>query len=242
MTVYRYMQIEEFLNLIVNNKLILKYPGNWPDSLEDLFNKSFTNEECCNNLIDCYSRKYNISIEDVKSDLAIISNLLLKSRCQCWSFDGNNQNLWEINNIRKIRVCVENDSLKKLNLCCDKVSYLDVIDISTLIDAFYSSNRNPFSMLFLKSKDYSDEFEFRIVKYPKNHFGSYYLCGESLTKALINNWVSLKESIGVEPIEIDYDKRNIKSVMVNPKADDAFATLVKEKCRDYLSNDVFVTK
>lgn len=56
--VYRYMSKDEFVDIIQNQKLTLKYPGNWPDKLEIFFLKSFETKEACTELIKQYQKIY----------------------------------------------------------------------------------------------------------------------------------------------------------------------------------------
>ena len=85
--VYRYMRYTEFLDIIRFNRLTLRYPGLWPDKLEALFLKCFENETKLNELCSVYHGKHTgYSVCDVKSDFQILSSLLIKFRCQCWTY------------------------------------------------------------------------------------------------------------------------------------------------------------
>lgn len=106
--VYRYMRYTEFLDIIRFNRLTLRYPGLWPDKLEALFLKCFENETKLNELCSVYHGKHTgYSVCDVKSDFQILSSLLIKFRCQCWTYKEDDLVMWnERNSQETVRICV----------------------------------------------------------------------------------------------------------------------------------------
>ena len=52
--IYRYMNYNEFLDILRFNRLTLRYPGQWPDKFEMLFLKCFENETELNRLSSTY--------------------------------------------------------------------------------------------------------------------------------------------------------------------------------------------
>lgn len=175
--IYRYMSYNEFLDIIRFKRLTLRYPGRWPDKLEMLFLRCFENEEELNRLSSAYHNKLtNYSEYDVKSDFQIMSAILIKTRCQCWTYKEDDLVMWnERNSNETVRICINKESLDKYEneedggrIIHGDVSYLSEISCETLLDIF-AENRKISRLALMKKDVFSYEDEHRVMFLPTDY-------------------------------------------------------------------------
>jgi len=166
LTIYRYLKLSDFINLLNNQKLILKKPRSWNDEFENIilekYEKSFQKAQIKRNYRDCLF-------------------------AQCWSLSPNNKDLWKFhaspNEIisNEIRISttigklheeltIRNNQVKEHSCFIGKVSYLKSEEILSKMDEFIGVFRNSpddtrkiaESALF-KRDEYKDEKEIRLI-------------------------------------------------------------------------------
>lgn len=237
--IYRYMRYTEFLDIIRFNRLTLRYAGLWPDKLEMLFLRCFENEAEINRLSSIYLERYtNYSEYDVKNDFQILSSLLIKSRCQCWTYNEDDLVMWnERSSQETVRICVNKQSLDKYEKALDNgkiihrdISYCSKVSIETLFDAFMKNRKVP-ELIIIKKDVFSYENEHRLVLVPNDysfHTSSY---GNTLCECLQRHFYGLKAEFGLSDRYLNFDINDIENVKVSPYASDNFASLVENDCR-----------
>mgnify|MGYP005942907619 CR=1 FL=1 len=162
--VYRYMRYTEFLDIIRFQRLTLKYPGLWPDKLEALFLKHFENDDNVKKVIDIYKSKYDsYTLDDIKSDLQIISSVLIKTRCQCWSHKEDDLVMWnERGGSEIVRIAVPKKSFDKYRECGlihRAINYVAKVDLNQLLERFVKDRIVTEFILMKKSVfEYEDEY------------------------------------------------------------------------------------
>ena len=194
------MRYTEFLDIIRFNRLTLRYPGLWPDKLEALFLKCFENGTELNRLSSVYlGKRTDYSAYDVKSDLKILSSLLIKFRCQCWTYKEDDLVMWnERNSQETVRICVNKQNLDKYEKACydgkiihRDVSYCPKVSIDPLLDIFMKNRMVP-ELILMKKDVFSYEDEHRLMFMPNDysfHTSSY---GNTLSECLQRHFYGIK--------------------------------------------------
>ncbi len=236
--IYRYMNYNEFLDILRFNRLTLRYPGQWPDKLEMLFLKCFENETELNRLSSTYQNKLpNYSVFDVKSDFQILSAILIKTRCQCWTYKEDDLVMWnERNSNEAVRICINKASLDKYEKACDEgriihrdISYHSEVSCETLLKSFAKNRKIP-QFVLIKKDVFSYEDEHRVVFLPPNHFFHTASYGYTLSECLQRHFYGIKGEFGTLDRHLSFDINDIEDVKVNPNASGAFTDLVKSDC------------
>lgn len=231
----------EFIDTIRFCRLTLRYPGLWQDKLESLFLKSFESDDKINKLAKIYEEKYpSYSIYDIKSDFQIISSLLIKTRCQCWTYKEDDIIMWnERNSNLSVRIGVpvccfdkyEKNSEKRRLIHRD-VNYLPKVNISTLLDCFVK-DRVITELVLTKKMVFMYEDEHRLILLPENHSFSTPTYGNTLSECLRRHFYGTKDEFGLLDEHFAFDIKDIINVKVNPNATDDFAKLVQMDCEQF---------
>ena len=241
--VYRYMSKEEFVDVIKNHRLTLKYPGNWPDKLEAFFLKIFETEEACVELIRKYQNIYpNYSEMDIKSDFQIISALLVRARCQCWTKNKDDMRMWTERPNETICISIKRETFERMGIKHSVVSYKPEITIDGILDSFVSAERWVPKLIAEKKKDdFEYENEVRIYKLPIDcDFRGCGIIADSLSDYLTQNYRWLKDRFKQEDEKIEFNPRDICEVLIHPKASIEFIEEIQKLCDDYLQSDMRV--
>ena len=236
--IYRYMSYNEFLDIVRFRRLTLRYPGVWPDKLELLFLRCFENDEYLNKLTTVYHKKIpNYSECDIKSDFQILSSVLIKTRCQCWTYKEDDLVMWnERNSNETVRICVKKESFDKYEKACDEgeiihrdISYQPKITCENLFDSFIEDRKVP-HFIFAKKDVFEYEHEHRLALFPKDHFFHTSSYGNTVSECLQRHFFGIKSEFGMFEKYFVFNINDIENVKVNPNASNAFADLVKYDC------------
>ncbi|MBR0466068.1 MAG: hypothetical protein IJJ40_01045 [Clostridia bacterium] len=236
--IYRYINYSEFLDILINNRLLLKYPGNWPDKLEMLFLKSFETARELDKLSMEYRRKYlNYSIEDTKSDFKIISSLLIRTRCQCWTYKEDDLNLWNDRHCNEsVRIGVNKNifdhykSESSRHLVHKDVIYTPSVNYQGVVNKFAKGGRQITDLVTIKKSVFEYEHEHRLVLLPDNYGCSTHSYGDTLSENLHRYFLGVKSEFGSQGEYISFDPHNIVSVKASPYSSDEFSRLVENDC------------
>jgi len=239
--IYRYMSYSEFLDILFFNRLTMRYPGNWPDKLEALFLKSFEKQKEINKLADEYGKIYpNYSLLDTISDFQIISSVLIKSRCQCWTHKENDLVLWnERKGNESVRIGVREELFDKYDvqgkgvLVHRDVKYIPKVIYKTIINLFVEADRRVTDFVTVKKNVFKYENEHRLVLLPNDHSFSTPSYGDTLSEALSRHFLGTKSEFGLQDKYIVFDPQNIVSVKSSPYSTDAFSKLVEVDCKRF---------
>ena len=235
--VYRYMRYTEFLDIIRFQRLTLKYPGLWPDKLEALFLKHFENDDNVKKVIDIYKSKYDsYTLDDIKSDLQIISSVLIKTRCQCWSHKEDDLIMWnERGGSEIVRIAVPKKSFDKYRECGlihRAINYVAKVDLNQLLERFVK-DRIVTEFILMKKSVFEYEDEYRIVLLPQNHNFSFSSYGNNLSEFLCRHFHGLKSEFKLAEKYLPFDAHDIMNVKISPYAMDNFSKLVKADCEQF---------
>lgn len=235
--VYRYMSYAEFLDIIRFNRLTLKYPGIWPDKLEALFLKHFESDDNVKKVIEIYKNKYkSFPLDDVKNELQIISAVLIKTRCQCWTHKEDDLVMWnERNGSEFVRIAVMKksfDKYREYGLVHRAINYVEKVDLNKLLDHF-ANERIVTEFVLMKKSIFKYEDEYRLVLLPKDYFFKTHSYGDSLPEFLCRHFHGLRSQFGLIDSHLDFDIHDIKDVKISPYATDNFSKLVEADCKQY---------
>ena len=236
--VYRYMRYTEFLDIIRFQRLTLKYPRLWPDKLEALFLKHFENDDNVKKVIDIYKSKYDsYTLDDIKSDLQIISSVLIKTRCQCWSHKEDDLVMWnERGGSEIVRIAVPKKSFDKYRECGlihRAINYVAKVDLNQLLERFVK-DRIVTEFILMKKSVFEYEDEYRIVLLPQNHNFSFSSYGNNLSEFLCRHFHGLKSEFKLAENYLPFDAHDIMNVKISPYAMDNFSKLVKADCEQFV--------
>ena len=235
--VYRYMSYAEFLDIIRFQKLTLKYPGLWPDKLEALFLKHFESDDNVKKVIGIYKNKYkSFPLDYVKSDLQIISSVLFKTRCQCWTHKEDDLVMWnERGGSEIVRIAVSKKSFEKYRECGlvhRAINYVAKVDLNQLLDRFVK-DRIVTEFVLMKKLVFDYEDEYRIVLLPENHNFSFSSYGNNLSEFLCRHFQGLKSEFGLSEKYLPFNTNDIVNVKISPYATNIFSKLVKADCEQF---------
>lgn len=239
--VYRYLRYSEFLDILTFERLTLRYPGYWPDKLEYLFLKSFEKEQELEKLANEYNLKYpEYSYFDVRTDFQIISSILIKTRCQCWTHKENDLIMWnERNSPEAIRISVpscafdsENDFIEG-NLIHKDVNYVPSLAYQTIVDLFVKNGRTVTDFVSIKKSVFQYEQEHRLILLPPKFDFSVRSYGYTLSESLCRHFYGIKSEFGLADKYIPFNIQNIQSVMISPYSTDEFAKIVQHDCERF---------
>lgn len=240
--IYRYMSYCEFLDILKQKRLTLKYPGKWPDNLEMLFLKQFNNQMEIDNLIKEYENAYpEFSKYDIKSDLQILTSLLMRTRCQCWTYKEDDLIMWnERNSDETVRIGVNKESFNKCksieyygNLSHSDVNYVQEVTVKSIMQSFHKGNRKYTTFVIDKKDVFSYEKEHRIILSPNDYFFSTQSYGNTLAEFLERHFCGIKSEFGTDDKHITFDIRDIIDVKVTPYATSQFTNSVEQDCNQF---------
>lgn len=232
----------EFLDILKQERLALKYPGKWPDNLEMLFLKQFDDRSKLNNLVENYAGLYpEYSNYDVKSDLQILTVLLMKTRCQCWTYKEDDLIMWnERNSQETVRIGVVKSSFDKYDnsRCGGHVSHNDVnyvkrVSVESILKRFNDSGRKYPTFVLDKKDVYSYESEHRVILSPNDYFSNTQSHGNTIEEFLQRHFYGVQSEFNRTDKYIPFDIKNITDVKVNPYATEQFENLVKQDCEQF---------
>ena len=135
------MNYNEFENADLNKYFKFRYPAVWEDSLESLFVKYTSSISRCKELVNIYRKQHpNMPNNDIFTDITKIVALSLRTRCQCWSKNGNSDVFWEQN---KDYICLgveylnnDNEFIEDFKVKGHDIEYIDNVSIEKIVDYF----------------------------------------------------------------------------------------------------------
>lgn len=240
---YRYINLGEFIYILTNCKLTLKYPGNWEDKLEAIFLKTIASEEGCKKLIESYKAMQPTANEDdIKTQLQIITSKLLEVRCQCWTRNKDDLRMWQDRKSKEV-VCIEidEDVLIDNGIKFHDICYKNEIIAEEELRNFIDGDNWLFSLILSKKKCFEYENECRIYQgSPTSNVSGRFHYGNTVAERILINFLYAKNEIGTDPVYIDFSPKNIRSVQVHPSASNEFESVVQKLCEQYISGDIFI--
>lgn len=240
---YRYMSLTEFVHILTNKKLTLKYPGNWEDKLEALFLKTVASDKGCQKLFDAYKFLHpTASDDDIKTQLQVITSKLLEVRCQCWTRNKDDLRMWQDRRSYDV-VCisVDEDAFLNNNIAFHDVIYKKEICIEDILNEFDSTDNWLMQLIMIKKECFSYENECRIYQSPNssNVVGAFGY-GKTPEEKVLINFLYAKNQIGTQPICIPFSPLDIETVRTHPSASSEFEDVVKNLCEKYISVDKYI--
>ncbi len=239
--IYRYMSYAEFQDILTFNRLTLKYPGHWPDKLESLFLKCFESEVELEKLRIIYKRYHpDYKESDLSSDLRIMASLLIRTRCQCWTYKEDDLVMWNerVSN-ESVRLRVESNSFEKYQeqehgkLVHDDVDYKAEVTKEIILDDFESFDRVIRRFVLIKKQVFKYEDEHRLVLLPERYECPVIESSSSLIEQLQRSFYAMLSRDGLADKSIKFEVRDILGVKVNPNARKEFTKIVEQDCKRY---------
>ena len=232
---YRYIGFEEFVDILVFERLILKYPGKWEDKLEVLFLRYLENNKLDELFVQYYESQKNnpqYNVLGARTELSIIFALLLQVRCQCWTEEEDNYDMWK-NPYRKIRIAVKKQSLEKIEskegkLTLNTVNYMEEVDLKNTIKLF---NEDRVLKRFVTSKKniYKNEKEHRLILTPPD-WNFMTDNGDGFTQNLNKYLLYIHNQYVLRDKTVDFQTNNIINVKISPYATENDEELIEEIC------------
>lgn len=231
----RYLSYSEFLDIVKFKRLCLKYPGNWPDRLEMFFLKNFDSNESTNDLFLKYKAVHcGYTDTQVYNDLQILSALLVKCRCQCWTHKEDDIHLWEN---RQVRIGIQIETLDEMKEQADgrilyhyDVNYVGEISNDLIINTFELNGRRLCNLVKTKKSIFNYEDEHRLILCPKDSSFKVSASGLTYSEKLRNHFCGLLEEFIPNDCYIHFDSKKICDVKINPYSKDCFCRIVESDC------------
>ncbi|MFZ5633687.1 MAG: hypothetical protein ACOY40_12670 [Bacillota bacterium] len=160
-SLYRFTNLDTFLNILLTDSLVLVKPGLWDDPHEMSLIKSSIDKS-----IEVICAGYDTAINDYHAveNLLKIQYMIDNLYAQCWSILSESDALWRIyyNEGKALRLCTKLKQIRKHNnLTASMVTYKDSSEIHHCITEY-----DFYKLSTTKRTAFSHEKEVRLMFYP----------------------------------------------------------------------------
>ena len=259
---YRYISLENFVELLVLNEEIYTLPSKWKDPYEGCALQFINQEGNRKRLIEALAKQYQYNdnfINAIVDNYAKAEAVSYCSYAQCWTYKEESDAMWNRfgNSNHAIQIASNTNRIRNIlqsqkNPCkIDKIKY----DIKSNDDfiRFFQNGSDLQDQFFHKRPAFSDEGEYRVVITRDYYVNLFYRNLNNYRHELINQYkegkeitvesiiktvndVNKKFSIQTETtlkVKINDVSTYITGVRVHPDAESWYVDLIKKMCLKY---------
>ncbi len=240
--IYRFLSFSKFIDLVINENIVLVRPSLWDDPYEQKYFMSYLKQKMSKDKsvienINNYGIDYGSIAEYIISNKTFIS---------CWTHLPESDAFWRIysDNNQSVRIAVKKETLLDLNDCelCD-VEYRDFYNEDNLLDKPF------YSLMSMKRKAFSHENEVRLISHYKfendddnkditDHIKAFLLVYGNNYQQLENIEEQQWDAKIVEAIELlnANEKQKIKKLSIKPVENFIFSVMLNPNAPSWLDD------